>query len=460
MTDVPGPTRWALLACVLGALALPAAAPAAPVSVNLRVEGRSATIFDGPVTTDGHDVTTASGGTHECDGTNGPTPEPEPGPTATAALDDAGRRAGFSFDGNYGNFGIEDFFLTRVANDTVDESSEYWSLWIDYDFASEGGCQQRVRSGDDVLWGLSPFTDDRALKLSGPTSTRTGQPVTVKVVSRANPGGEPQAEVGGATTGPDGNATLTYSEAGVYRLKAEAENAVRSNSLVLCVDPPGADPCTSADRSAPRAELLTPRFASQISNSRTFDVAWQGDDGKEGSGVAGFSVESRAPGAGWRPLAGRTAAVSAKFRGRAGSSYAFRVRAVDRASNTGAPDTARVVVPVDDRDRARLRFGRGWKRLARRGAWGKHVMRSRREGAGARMTYSGSRVAIIARRLPKGGKLLVTIDGHRKVLNMRGATRHRSLRYLSVRRPGGRHKLELRAAGGGPVEIDAVAPAP
>ena len=89
-------------------------ATAAPVGVTLRVEGRTQTIFDGPVTTDGHDVTTPSGGTHRCDGTNG-SAEPSPGPTATAALDDAARLAGFSFDGNYGNFGIDDYFLTRIA---------------------------------------------------------------------------------------------------------------------------------------------------------------------------------------------------------------------------------------------------------------------------------------------------------------------------------------------------------
>lgn len=460
MTDASGPIRSALFVCVAAALALPAGAAAAPVSVNLRVEGRTATIFDGPVTTDGHDVTTAAGGTHECDGTNGPTPEPQPGPTATAALDDASRQAGFTFDGNYGNFGIEDFFLTRVAQDTVDESSEYWSLWIAYDFAQEGGCQQRVRQGDDVLWGLSPFTDDRALKLSGPTSAQTGQSVQVRVVSGANPAGEPGAQVGGATTGPDGTANVRFDAAGVYRLKAEAENAVRSNSVVLCVDPPGAEACTSTDRSPPRAELLTPRFVSDISTSRTFDLSWQGDDGREGSGVSGFSVESRAPGAGWRPLGVRTAAVSRKFRGRSGSSYAFRVSAIDRAGNTGASDTGVAVVPVDDRDRRLLRFGRGWKRLDRAGAWGKHVVRSRADGAVARMSYNGRRVALIGRKLPNGGKLLVTIDGHRKLLNLRGRSGHRSLLYLSAPRRGKRHSLGLRAVGGGPVEIDAVAPAP
>ena len=69
------------------AVAAPTAA-AEPVSVNLRVEGQSTTIFDGPVTTDGHAVTTQSSGTHPCDGTNGGS-SPTPVPTATAALDES-----------------------------------------------------------------------------------------------------------------------------------------------------------------------------------------------------------------------------------------------------------------------------------------------------------------------------------------------------------------------------------
>ena len=54
------------------------AAVAAPVTVNLRVEGIADTIFDGPVVTDAHQTTTPSDGVaRPCDGTNSggaPTP--------------------------------------------------------------------------------------------------------------------------------------------------------------------------------------------------------------------------------------------------------------------------------------------------------------------------------------------------------------------------------------------------
>ena len=61
------------LGTITVSLLLVAAAPAlaAPATVNLRVEGSARTIHEAPVTTDGHEVTTAKGGTNMCDGTNG-----------------------------------------------------------------------------------------------------------------------------------------------------------------------------------------------------------------------------------------------------------------------------------------------------------------------------------------------------------------------------------------------------
>ena len=65
--------RRTALPLALVALAL-AAAPAAfavPVTVNLRVEGVSDTIFDGQVVTDAHRTTTPTDGVaRPCDGTN------------------------------------------------------------------------------------------------------------------------------------------------------------------------------------------------------------------------------------------------------------------------------------------------------------------------------------------------------------------------------------------------------
>ena len=67
-------------------------------TVYLRIEGKDSTIFENAVYTCGHRVTTLSGGTHHCNGTNKDN-NPCPGATCTTALDDGNKVAGFGFDG-------------------------------------------------------------------------------------------------------------------------------------------------------------------------------------------------------------------------------------------------------------------------------------------------------------------------------------------------------------------------
>jgi hypothetical protein len=445
------------------------AALAAPATVTLRVEGATSTIFEGPVTTDGHDVTTAAGGTHKCDGTNGNPPvNPTPGPSATAALDDAGKLGGFDFDGAY-SVGFDDFLISRVGPDSQTQT-QFWSFAVNGQFPEIGGCQQRVAHGDEVLWAFDSF-GKALLKLTGPAAVRTNTPFAVQVKDAADGSNEAGASVGGATTGADGRATLNFALPGIYRLKATRANAIRSNALVVCVDPAPAVPCTSTDDTAPQVLGLTlpGNFASTRARSRTITVSWQANDGETGSGVAGAALEVAdvASGAGaaqapvWRTVASGIGLTSARFRGGPGRAYRFRVRAIDRALNVGSAESGVLTFPVDDRDRSLLRFSRGWRRLTRNGAWGRQLMHSVRRGASAQMTFRGGRVAIIGRRLRDGGRLRVAIDGGRgRTVRVRGARIHRRVLFLSRRLSPGAHTLRLTAAGGGPVEIDAVVPVP
>jgi hypothetical protein len=466
MTDrIRGAAPVAALALLL--FAAPAAY-AVPVTVNLRVEGLKRTVFDGPVTTDAHVVTTATAGPHTCDGTNGAA-EPAPGPTATGALDDAARLAGFTIDGPYGNFGIDDYFIERVADEQIDPMTQFWSLWINHTFSDKGGCQKRVLAGQDVLWAAVPFSVDVPLKLTGPPTATTGQPVQMQVIDGQK--GTPQAgaTVGGSTTGTNGVASVTFAEAGIYRLKAEKPGTIRSNTIVICADPPEADPCSSSDRAAPSVQWHLPgRLASESGRSRTVLLSWQAEDGT-GSGVAHYSVDVRelADGAGpsqaateWRSLLDRSPANALHFRGEAGDAYQFRITAADRAANRATVETDPLVIPVDDRSRRLWRFSRGWKRVRSEAAWGRTVIRAKRAGATARLRFRGTRVALIGRKLPKGGRLRVTLDGRSKVLRVRGRTSHRSVLWTSRRLPPGGHSLAIRTLGRGTVELDAVAPLP
>jgi hypothetical protein len=480
MTDL---LRRTALPAALLLLSLAAASPALalPVTVNLRVEGPNRTVFDGPVTTDGHDVTTETAGTHRCDGTNGGS-EPEPGPTATAALDDAAKLTGFTIDGPYGNFGYDDFFLERVADQQIDPNSGYWALFIGHKFSDKGGCQKRVLAGQDVLWAGIPFSVTVPLKLDGPDSALTGQPFSVQVTDGSS--GAPQdgatvngAPSGPAPTGPDGRATVTFPDEGIYRLKAEKPDTIRSNSIVLCVDPPGAAECSSTDKTAPAVEsgfgasdpdLPGRQLASRNGRSRTILVSWGAQDGA-GSGVAHYSVEvsDAHDGAGasqaeaqWRTLLDKAPTNGLHFRGESGDAYRFRITATDRALNTASIVTDPVLIPVDDRDRGLLRLSRGWKRTRAAGAWGRTVVRPERRGASGRIRFRGTQVALIGRRVARGGRLRVTVDGKSRTLRMRGRSRHRSVLWVSRKLDPGAHVLRLRSLGGGPVELDAVAPSP
>jgi hypothetical protein len=463
MTDrIKGAAPVALL--LLGACAPAAlAAPAAPI---VRVEGASRTIFEGPVTTDGHAVTTESGGTHACDGT-GDADDPVFGPTPTGALDDAARLGGFTWDGTWSE-AFQDYLVTRVGQDSA-TMSQFWGYFLNYESPSKGGCQLTVKNGDEVLYAFDAFSKAHALKLTGPAAARIGEPVNVRVTDGRDGSPQAAANVSGSLTGADGVATLSFPERGIFRIKAERADSIRSNALVLCVDPPEADPCSSSDTAAPAVSWRLPgRLASDGGRSRTILVSWQGVDAA-GSGVAHYSVDVRelADGAGpgqvapeWRSLLDRAPVNALHFRGEAGDAYQFRITAADRAANSATVETDPVVIPVDDRSRRLWRLSRGWKRVRADAAWGRTVARAARAGATARLRFRGTQVALIGRKLPKGGRLRLTLDGRSRVLRVRGRSPHRSVLWTSRRLESGGHSLSIRTLGGGRVELDAVAPLP
>ncbi|MER5872742.1 DUF4430 domain-containing protein [Streptomyces sp. NPDC002044] len=126
----------------------------APVKVSLSVQGPNGLLFKGKIKTKGHDVTTATGGTHTCDGTNGGA-NPTAVPTATAALDDAARKRHFTWDGTwYASF--DDFSV-----DTIKQVSgggvAYWNISVNGTPTPVGGCQFKLKAGDKVAFTWTSF---------------------------------------------------------------------------------------------------------------------------------------------------------------------------------------------------------------------------------------------------------------------------------------------------------------
>lgn len=149
------------LAAVGSTATTAAAAPASsagsavlPALVQLSVVDATHTLFKGVVLTDGHTVTTASGGTHVCDGTIGGA-NPSRVPTPTAALDTAARVTRSSWDGPwYASF--SDYDVTTIAGETAGPGT-YWNISVNGVSIPVGGCQFRIRTGDKVVFALTSF---------------------------------------------------------------------------------------------------------------------------------------------------------------------------------------------------------------------------------------------------------------------------------------------------------------
>jgi hypothetical protein len=152
----------ALLVVCAAALAAPAAAVAEPTEVTVRIEGRSETLFEGPILTEGHNVKAADGdptapsGGRRCDGTNNGQ-NAVPGATPTAAAVDAMALVGATFGGRWYP-GYDDYFITRFGPDAEDAARiASWGVIVNDVFTAVGGCQQRLDEGDEVLWAFDAF---------------------------------------------------------------------------------------------------------------------------------------------------------------------------------------------------------------------------------------------------------------------------------------------------------------
>ena len=262
----------AVLALALVLALVPAAASAAPVTVDLRVEGKSQTLYEGPVTTDARMITAPSNKEPMA-------PAPRPcnyrdnanygfGPeygTPTTALYDAARASALAFEATwYPDF--NDLLVTRVGPDANGGAPSYesWGFAVNSTAAAVGGCQIALGVGNDVLWAYDLANKAHMLRLSGPTSVTAGQSATYTVTDGRT--GEPLsgATVAGSSTDSKGQVTLTFNEPGTQRLKAERSDSVRSNAVrveVRAAAAPDPQPVVvdTRDRTAPLARVKSPR---------------------------------------------------------------------------------------------------------------------------------------------------------------------------------------------------------
>jgi uncharacterized protein DUF4430 len=280
-------TAIATLVVALTSIAILApASPAAPTEVNVRIEGKTETLFEGPILTEGHNVRAtgddkAPEAGRRCDGLNNHA-HPTPGPTPTAAGADAMAILGEGFDGDWYAAPYEDYFITQWGPDRQSNAAaEYWGLVVNDVFTSVGGCQYQLGTGDEVLWAYDAFSNrPRLLLYPGDYSggalrltaeAQLGAPFGVEVDAWSgfhegtptNPPPRSSEAFAGAvvapvvesaagfeevdadsaatvTTGADGRASISFAGAGWHRIKATRivagkETVIRSNRLDVCV---------------------------------------------------------------------------------------------------------------------------------------------------------------------------------------------------------------------------------
>lgn len=243
---------------VLLLLVASASAIAAPTTVQLRVEGATQTLFEGPVLTDGKQIT-KDGSTLQCDGTTNPS-NVAPGPTMTSALDDASIANGFTWDATFS----ADFFVNRIGSD-ANTDTKFWGIALNSKPSDTGGCQQQVHGGDEVLFaydffgGPPNYSAKQLLRLTGPSTAAPGQSLVVQVVDGKDGSAIPNADLrtgGGAvvaTTGADGRATISFSSTGSQFLKADRSDSIRSNGLTVCVSAAAGGDCAAPPAGRPPA---------------------------------------------------------------------------------------------------------------------------------------------------------------------------------------------------------------
>ncbi len=261
-----------------------------PEQVDVRIEGRSETLFEGPIAAEGHDVQASSDTQpRPCDGTNNGR-HSTPGPTPTSVSVDGMGMIGETFDGQWYP-GFDDYFIKRWGPD-AETGGASWGVLVNFVFTSVGGCQYELKEGDESLWVYNAFDSRPILALypagySGAKVTLTAtaaldRPFTVEVLETSDHGeGQPSPEpersgftaYEGADVSPvstnakgfekvdtespatvktdsHGRASITFTEPGWHRIKATVpgsgggeEPTVRSNRIDVCVPPEGQTGC-------------------------------------------------------------------------------------------------------------------------------------------------------------------------------------------------------------------------
>lgn len=206
----------------------------------------------------------------------------------------------------------------------------------------------------------------------------------------------------------------------------------------------------------PVVRLTAPRYASDSARGPVFRLRLRARDA---DGLEGMTVDYRSnadASTRWRRIGPDKVRRTARFRGRPGETYRFRLRARDSLGDRSRYSYGITTVPRDDSS-PRLSYSSGWRQVRSGDAYRGTIRRAERPGATASLSFRGSRLALIARRMPGGGRLRVRIAGLEKIVSLRGRRDARAVVFRSRLLRPGVYRARLTALGGGSVDLDGVA---
>jgi hypothetical protein len=170
----------------------------------------------------------------------------------------------------------------------------------------------------------------------------------------------------------------------------------------------------NSDHAAPSVSGVVdrPRAASVVGSAAPWTIGWTGKD-TGGSGVARYEVARSLNGGGWTTVDVDVPSAAAAVTVIPGSTYRFRVRAVDHAGNVGGWSYgATFRVSAVQQSSTSVHYRGTWSTsMSASTWWGGSAKSSSSKGATASLTFSGRSIAWVGLKAANRGKAYVYVNG-------------------------------------------------
>lgn len=211
---------------------------------------------------------------------------------------------------------------------------------------------------------------------------------------------------------------------------------------------------------APPVALAPDRFAVRSGSTVTttegrFTVQWPAAT-DAATAVTDYDLRRYGP-TGWTTVVQRRASTSAATRLRFGAAYRFRVTARDEPGNTSAAaDSPTIKASLHPDGSTLARYGTGWRTVASSSALGGKLHTTAKAGTSLSFSFSGRSFALVGTRGPSRGKIEVWVDGAlAKVVDLRRAsTQSRVVVFSTAWTTKAAHRVRIVVVGSKRVDID------